>query len=96
MLALRQHGLGVRGSFRPTLGRCEGLRLRGAGMPLSSPATSKITRRVFRAAFKQTRGPTATSHHLRVILQTESRCHTNHQSSSPEIDAVFPPVTIEA
>jgi hypothetical protein len=28
MLALRQHGLGVRGSFRPALGRSKGLRLR--------------------------------------------------------------------
>jgi hypothetical protein len=36
MPALRQRRLGVRESFRPGLGRCEGLWLRGAGMPCPS------------------------------------------------------------
>ena len=39
MLALRQHGLGVRGSFRAALGQREGLRLRGRrhALPLLQP-----------------------------------------------------------
>jgi hypothetical protein len=61
MPALRQHGLGVRRSFRPALGRCEGLWLRRPACP-AAPATypTKTTRRGFRRAFNQT----TTSHYL--------------------------------
>ena len=62
MLTLRQHRLDVRESFRPSLGRCEGMWLRRRRRCPAPPATypTKTARRGFRRAFNEARVWTTT------------------------------------